>query len=337
MIVEDGFYLIPLLPKEMAARLKDKPDWPSDLRAEYKRLHATYTASKAEFATWVRRDRDSRMNRTAKQILLVILDCLNFDTGRCDPGHQFIADELGISVRTVERTIPRIASARWITIKRRGRTTTNSYRFQVPTEKVAGILEYVDGLREQRAEERARRRLHGDPTEMSDHSQSDPTNLRSHEPTEMSDHDPTEMAGKPMKGTFEDEPAKKDSCSEGSESLYGDNDQSSADVRPSAALNVPYPVPANDFIGRQMVLTIVDGRDVPEVLQEKLHQFIMLGILTPSMAERLIAPAVQIPDQESEFNSWITRNIPDRANHREAYRLLRERKMTPEVFRRLAA
>ena len=53
MIVEDGFYLIPLLPKEMAARLKDKPDWPSDLRAEYKRLHATYTASKAEFATWV--------------------------------------------------------------------------------------------------------------------------------------------------------------------------------------------------------------------------------------------------------------------------------------------
>lgn len=44
-----------------------------------------------------------------------------------------------------------------------------------------------------------------------------------------------------------------------------------------------------------------------------------------------------IPSEEGMFNAWISRNIPDRTNHREAYRLLRERKMTPEVLRRMAA
>lgn len=268
MNVEDGFYTIPLLPREIAARLKDKSDWPADTRAEYKRLHAVYTASKAEFATWIRRDRDSRMNRTAKQILLLVLDCLNFDTGRCDPGHQFIADELGISVRTVERTIPRIASAGWISITRRGRTTTNFYRFRVPTAKVAAILNYVDGLREQRAEERERRKIYRDPTKMADHSQGDPTILRGHDPTKMADHDPTEMAGKPMKRTFEDEPLNKGFCSDGSEDTY---------------------------------------------------------------------PREEIPSEESDFGIWIRINIPDPTKHRDALRLLRERKMTPEILRRMAA
>jgi hypothetical protein len=268
MITEEGFYLIPILPRDIAAKLKEKPDWPSELRGEYKRLHSVFTASKAEFITWVRKDRDSRMNRTAKQILLLIIDCLNFDTGRCDPGHQFIADELGISVRTVERTIPRIAASGWISITRRGRTTTNFYRMKVPVSKIANILDYVDGLREQRAEQRERRRYYGDPTEMADHSQSDPTTVRSHDPTEMADHEPTVVSGKPMKRTREDEPANKGSCSDSREDTY---------------------------------------------------------------------PREAIPTEEREFNPWIARNVPDRSQHREAYRLLRERKMTPEVLRRLAA
>lgn len=44
-----------------------------------------------------------------------------------------------------------------------------------------------------------------------------------------------------------------------------------------------------------------------------------------------------IPTDEVMFNAWISRNIPDRTQHREAYRLLRERKMSPEVLRRMAA
>ncbi|HEY0124078.1 MAG TPA: helix-turn-helix domain-containing protein [Rhizobium sp.] len=44
-----------------------------------------------------------------------------------------------------------------------------------------------------------------------------------------------------------------------------------------------------------------------------------------------------IPTEEIDFALWIKRNIPDPAHHREALRLLRERKMTPEILRRLAA
>ncbi|MCF3638722.1 helix-turn-helix domain-containing protein [Rhizobium sp. TRM95111] len=44
-----------------------------------------------------------------------------------------------------------------------------------------------------------------------------------------------------------------------------------------------------------------------------------------------------IPSNESDFGSWISRNIPDPTKHREALRLLHERKMTPEVLRRMAA
>ncbi len=48
-------------------------------------------------------------------------------------------------------------------------------------------------------------------------------------------------------------------------------------------------------------------------------------------------PRECIPTEEHQFNTWISRNIPDRTRHREAYRLLRERKMTPEILRRMAA
>lgn len=48
-------------------------------------------------------------------------------------------------------------------------------------------------------------------------------------------------------------------------------------------------------------------------------------------------PTDPIPSEEHQFNAWISRNIPDRTQHREAYRLLGERKMTPEILRRMAA
>ena len=44
-----------------------------------------------------------------------------------------------------------------------------------------------------------------------------------------------------------------------------------------------------------------------------------------------------IPIEEVDFTIWIRRNIPDPTHHREALRLLRERKMTPEILRRMAA
>lgn len=48
-------------------------------------------------------------------------------------------------------------------------------------------------------------------------------------------------------------------------------------------------------------------------------------------------PREEIPTDESKFNAWISQNIPDRSFHRKAYELLRDRKMTPEMLRRIAA
>ncbi|QIO56180.1 hypothetical protein [Rhizobium leguminosarum] len=276
MIESNGFYSLTCLPRDMADRLKglsrDRSEWPADFAADYKRIHVQFSQDKAEFTSWIRKDRDSRMNRTAKAILLCILDCVNCDTERCDPGHQYIADELGISLRTVERTICRIALAKWLSITRRGRTSTNFYRVTVPVEKIAGLLDYVDGLREQRAEERERRRAfrpeESDPTKVADHSESDPTEMADHDPTEMADHDPTNLSGKHMNRTLEAEHLNKGSCSDRREVTY---------------------------------------------------------------------PRESIPVHEAHFGEWVRRNIPDPTRHREAFRLLRERKMTPEILRRLAA
>jgi len=82
------------------------------------------------------------------------------------------------------------------------------------------------------------------------------------------------------------------------------------------------------------------GRDHPiEVTTspDEAHSDALSGVTRAppySLPHTLADP---IPSEESMFNAWISRNIPDRTYHREAYRLLRERKMTPEVLRRMAA
>ncbi|MDR7027244.1 hypothetical protein [Rhizobium rosettiformans] len=296
MIVEDGHYLLPILPREVADRMKDKEEWPADLKARYDGLRKQFSASKAEFTSWVRKDRDSRMNRTAKQILQLIVDCLNFDTGRCDPGHQYIADELGISLRTVERTIPRIAEAGWLEVIRRGRTTTNFYRLRVSVKKIESILSYVDSLRELRAEERDRRRMFGpqsDPTKLADHSHSDPTFVRSHDTTELADHDPTELAGKHMNRTYEGEHLNKGILSEeegisiGDDPSFDDAANSYASARGGDDENEPLPVPRNDEEADDMVSMICEGRKVHPAMRDRLRSMLKDGVLTPRMIERM--------------------------------------------------
>ena len=258
----DGFYQIPLMPKGTLTSVEET------------KLRKAFVKAKAEYLSWARKDRDSRMNPTAKAILSYLLDCLNFETGQCDPAHQTIADELGFSVRTVERTIPRIAASGWLKVIRRGRTTTNFYTFAVSKAKVLALLDYTDDLRELRKEARERRRRfsphQSDPTKVADHSESDPTIVRSHDPTELAAHDPTKMAGKHMKRTPEGEP-----------------------------LNI-------------------SGSSKREISMDTY-------------------PREDIPTDESKFNAWISQNIPDPSFHRKAYELLRDRKMTPEMLRRIAA
>ncbi|WP_286079860.1 hypothetical protein [Agrobacterium sp. MS2] len=271
-----------------------------------------------------------------KIVAFRVMQHINMRSRDANPSLNRIAAQLGVHRDTVKRSLKRLCDPTggklWMTRSRSSRT--ESYSYQFVTDRFNIVMD-AKIAREEEAKEKAiatkRNRL-----EVARKHPREVANVHSHEVARVHHGEGADVHPKHLQYNHLIE-TPFNSCSEGSESLYSDSDQSSAGVRPSAARNIPYPVPANDFIGRQMVLSIVDDRDVPEVIQEKMQQFIMLGILTPAMAERLIAPAVQIPDQESEFNSWITRNIPDRANHREAYRLLRERKMTPEVLRRLAA
>ncbi|MBO9168340.1 hypothetical protein [Rhizobium sp. L245/93] len=233
MNLVEGIYWMPILPKEIAGKLKglEKANWPKDLTVEYKRLHSDFTQAKAEYRMWIRRDRDSRMRGHAKEIASYILDCLNFDTGRCDPSQQTIADELGISLRTVERTVSKIRESGWFEVTRRGKTTSNFYRFRVSSAKVNALLDTVDGLRTLRKEKRENQKLippaKSDPTEVAGHSAGDPPKMRSHEPTEVAGHDPTGMAGKYLNRTCEGEPVNKASSSEvRGVSLYGNTSHS---------------------------------------------------------------------------------------------------------------
>ena len=278
MIERDGFYFLPILPPAMREQLErlpsDKSTWPPEFRNEYKRLRSDFTAAKGEFIEWMRKDRDSRMNKTAKLIGSFIVDRLNFDTGRCDPSHQFIADELNIGLRTVERTIPKIGLSGWFEIKRRGRTTTNFYVLRVGKAKVNALLDATLMLRDRRIEARQYRlKSFTEPTKMAGHSASEPVAVAGHEPAEMAGHEPPLWGGKPLKGTSEGEHLNKISCSESREVTY---------------------VPATESESK-------------------------------------------IPVDEVAFGPWIRQNIPDPTKYREAYQLLRDRKMTPEILRGMAA
>lgn len=272
MIERDGFYWIPTLPHELRDQIAAQPDdrqaWPKELRETYAQLRAEFTRSKAEFISWMRKDRDSRMNRTAKLILAYLVDCLNFETGRCDPGQQAIADELFIGLSTVERSTRRIAEAGWVQIQRRGKTTTNFYFFRVSVAKVNGLLDLSTDLRERRIEARKMRLQMSDPSKMRDHLQSDPSEMTVHDPSLVTAHDPSLMTGKHMNRTLEGEHLKDSALSDIQGGTY---------------------------------------------------------------------PREDIPSDTNLFSRWIEDHIPDRSQHREAYRLLRERKMTPEILRRMAA
>jgi hypothetical protein len=293
----DGHYWLPILPKDIAEQIDalppgirdDRAKWPKELREEYKRLHAYFTRSKAEFLSWLRKDRDSRMTATAKEITRFLVESLNFDTGRCDPSHQLIADELGYSVRTVERLVPRIAESGWMAVTRRGKTSTNFYRFRVATAKVNALLDLSETLRERRKNDREERRRQflmrrSDPTRMADHSTSDPTTMADHEPTSMTGHEPTRMSGKPLNRTLGEEPLNEAQGSEGEgDALHAGHHESLK----------PFTPPEDDADVEEMVMSWLEGCPPRIVLQlfDHLRNRLMTGDFTPAELTDLIRRA----------------------------------------------
>ena len=269
MMLDGDFYWIPILPPEMRRKMNalpmDKRRWPKDFRDRYQALHREFTAAKGEFIRFARRDKDRKMSARAKNALAYLVDCLNFDTGRCDPSQQTIADEIGCHVSTVERVMRRLIDAGWLAASRRGATNTNFYQLRVTKTKIDAIAEDSEARRDLR---RSSRRWKSDPAKMTDHQQNHPAEMRDHEPAKMTDHDPAKMRDKPLNRTSEGEP-----------------------------------------------------------LNENKNNHVQEGTYTRE----------GIPSDDRLFSRWIEDNIPDRSHHREAYRLLREQKMTPELWRRMAA
>jgi len=148
--------VIPILPRDFDERTKDlSDDERKVLRAEAQRQ---FVKAKAEWTRFVRKDRTPGLTRTAKLIAIYLIDCLNFETGRCFPSHEAIADELGINEKTVSRSMKAIVAAGWVSLRRARRNLPTFYFFHAPEEKVKRILDMDDALRESREARREDRR-----------------------------------------------------------------------------------------------------------------------------------------------------------------------------------
>ena len=84
------------------------------------------------------------------------------------------------------------------------------------------------------------------------------------------------------------------------------------------------------------------SREVATLQHKHLRENYLIGTPEDSIHEEeplkdTYTRETGIPLDEADFGPWIRRNIPDQTRHREALRLLRERKMTPEILRRMAA
>ena len=200
---------LPLLPKNFEAATRGLTQEQRDQMVGKRR--SDFVKAKAQFMNWVRQDRDPLMNKTAKLIGAYLIECVNFDTGRCFPSHETIADHIGSSVRTVERTIPRLIEAGWISIRRVRRNAPTFYRFNAPPAKVKRIEECTIALkanRDARREERRYPRLiehEITPEQVAEFLKPTPMSGRPQfEPTLLTGPDPTLSTGEHLKGTPED-------------------------------------------------------------------------------------------------------------------------------------
>jgi hypothetical protein len=192
MMEHEGFYYLPILPADMREKLdslpSDKEKWPAEFKDEYQQRSKAFNRAKNEMHRLVRLDRNSAFSTRAKQVVDYLIDCVNFETGLCNPSHATIAEDIGCSERTVDRMTDRINA--WVRAKRTSRTTSCLYQIRVSIDHVKGIEERDAFVREERKLKYERKKLqlqHPEPPKVSARRQYEPTLLRSHEPTELSD------------------------------------------------------------------------------------------------------------------------------------------------------
>jgi hypothetical protein len=73
----------------------------------------------------------------ARRLAVAIALHLNIKTGQCNPGHETLAKESRLSLRSVERYVVRLERGGWLGVKRGGWGRTNSYVLRRPATTVA--------------------------------------------------------------------------------------------------------------------------------------------------------------------------------------------------------
>jgi hypothetical protein len=86
---------------------------------------------------WMRAVNASGEPRAARCLAFAIALHLNVKTGRCNPGHETLSTDAGISMRSTERFVALLERDGWLAIKRGGGGNYNSYVLRRPASDLA--------------------------------------------------------------------------------------------------------------------------------------------------------------------------------------------------------
>jgi hypothetical protein len=97
------------------------------------RKHDSAIARKTASTTFLDRDNWMRAINASGEpcgvrcLAIAIALRVNIKTGRCDPGHETLAKDAGMSIRSVERLIARLERCGWLMVRRGGWGKSNNY------------------------------------------------------------------------------------------------------------------------------------------------------------------------------------------------------------------
>lgn len=287
-------------------------------------------------------------NVTAQDFVVAfrVMQHINARTGQANPSYERIAAQIGVSRDTVMRSINKLSDERyaskWLNRRRSSRTETYVYSFD--TTRMDDVIDARNDRVERAKETSATRKKNRD--EVAELRRREVADLQGHEvanppSTRLQDCHPNTLA----LTTYNEHP---DFGSEGGEDTYlretdfeavresmvdeDHDDFDASDLDPDAPFAPPRSLAeANEFVVRN---------SLPRSIAHEALARLRAGELRPSELDAMKRRAVtldEIPTDEAQFSAWVAHNIPDRAQHREAYRLLSERKMTPAKAREMAA
>ncbi|MEY9782292.1 helix-turn-helix domain-containing protein [Sinorhizobium fredii] len=246
--------------------------WPQKPEQPTAEERKAFTAARLELKHLIDRDFDRRMTATVKLIAGFLLESVNSETLRCFPSYRTILETLCVvkSEKTIERAIAVLRERGWIYSWRPDRTKSNHFVFLKNERVVSQILNYQDHMRGRREEDRLER----DRTRMS---------VREIETrTQMSVREQTSVSGKSFKVIHE-----PFFSIEQEGYLIEANPYATASCGDPRMQRFPEPVGIRE--AESMLQDICAGRSISDRVRERLMESLLAGMLTPRIAEKILA------------------------------------------------